>query len=139
MKLLDVLSDLRSKGFRVTAAREALIDFFMKDMSPHTVLEVIEAFERKGLSVNKTTVYRELAFLQEQGIVKEVRLDSERAYYEFALGDHHHHVKCIECKDVFDVDVQLDVRTEEARISKQHSIKILEHSIEFFGVCSSCE
>ena len=139
MKVIDILSDLRSKGFRVTAAREALIDFFMNDMSPHSVPELIEALERKGITVNKTTVYRELDFLKEQGIVAEVRLDSERAYYEFGLGDHHHHVKCMECKDVFDVDLKLDVKAEEERIQKEHGIKVLEHSIEFFGVCNKCE
>lgn len=139
MKLIDVLSDLRGKGFRVTAAREALVDFFMADMTPHSVPEVIEALERKGITVNKTTVYRELDFLKEQGVVAEVRLDNERAYYEFGLGDHHHHVKCMECKEVFDVELSLDVRSEEKKIEKEHGIRVFEHSIEFFGVCNKCE
>lgn len=139
MKVIDVLSQLRAEGFRVTAAREALVELFMSDMTPYSVPEIIEALERKGISVNKTTVYRELDFLTERGIIKEVRLDTDRAYYEFGLGSHHHHVKCIQCKDIVDVELQLQVEAEQKRIGKQHGFTILDHSIEFFGICSSCQ
>lgn len=139
MKVIDVLSQLRSDGFRVTAAREALVELFMNDMTPYSVSEVIEALERTGISVNKTTVYRELDFLQERGIIKEVRIDTERAYYEFGLGSHHHHIKCIQCKDIVDVELTLKVEAEEKRIGKEHGFQVLDHSIEFFGICSSCQ
>lgn len=134
----DPLSALQERGFRLTRARRAVVEFLVRTDAPQSIPEILESFQGKGLAFNKTTVYRELAFLVKEGIAKEVRISDEKRYYELA-GDHHHHTVCVRCGDIRDVVFHENLMPIERILSEKDGFQVLEHSLEFFGFCSQCK
>lgn len=132
-----ILQDLRERGHRVTRVRREIVGMLEGSKVPLAAPEILQALGKKKLKVNKTTVYRELEFLVEQNIAQEVEFGDKKKRYEIS-SKHHHHVVCMECKNVEDVNLRQDLQEAERRIAKQKGYKVINHSLEFFGLCSSC-
>ena len=136
---LDIKVKMKMGGHRTSATRETLIDILTDVKRPMSVPELLILLDERNTSVNKTTLYRELEKLINHNIVKEVYLGKDKARYELITPDHHHHIMCVECKRVDDVPMVKDVRPHEERIKKSLNYKVIDHSLEFFGVCKSCQ
>lgn len=134
----DFLSELRGRGFRLTRARKAVVTLLACIDAPQSIPEILGALRKKGLAFNKTTVYRELAFLVKEGVAKEVHVSDEKRYYELA-GEHHHHTICMRCGDIRDVLFRENLLHVERVLSERNGFRVLEHSLEFFGLCSGCK
>lgn len=135
----EVLARFRLSGLRLTKTRKMLVDIFSDFKKPLSVPELSAEMKRRGLSLNKTTVYRELEQLSVLGLVESARLADRRLSYELA-GQHHHHFVCVECEAVTDVHIDENVLSqEEQRLSAVRSISILRHCLEFFGLCEQCQ
>ncbi len=131
----NYITTLEQRGFRITTFRKALAAVFTKHSHPLTVEEIQELLT---VSVNKTTVYRELELLVEQELIKEVFLPDQLKRFERAAQKHHHHIVCVECNTVEDVAVNQGVCSQAKRIAKKSGFTNVDHSLEFFGVCPSC-
>jgi len=80
-----------------------------------------------------------LAFLKETGIVKEIQFLHERVKrYELSSLDHHHHLICLKCKKVEDVVLESHLEEQEEKILRSTGFHVLNHSLEFLGICHSC-
>ncbi len=121
----------------MTAARRALIELIEAHHEPLTVTEMLEYLHGQNLRVNKTTVYREIAFLREQEYVQELDLGEGGKRYERAQG-HHHHVVCVRCHAIEHVDVEDDIRALERKLERRLGGSIQRHLIEFFRLCPQC-
>ena len=133
-----ILKRLRERGNRITKVRREMVALLVKAQAPLAALDILQVLEKKKLQVNKTTVYRELDFLGENNIVQEVEFGDKKKRYEIS-DKHHHHVVCVQCKRVEDVDLEKDLDMEERKIAKQKGYKIINHSLEFFGLCAKCK
>lgn len=133
-----ILHFLQSKGVRITQARRAIIENLALQNTPISAEQLQCALQDRGIAVNKTTVYRELDFLLRWGIIQAIEFGDKKKRYEIS-GSHHHHVVCIECNTIEDVDLQQDVRASEQKIEKQKGYKVINHSLEFFGLCPTCQ
>ncbi|HRN96206.1 MAG TPA: transcriptional repressor [Candidatus Levybacteria bacterium] len=136
---LDVKAKMKMGGHRTSATRELLIDIFQTQKSPLSVPELLELLKEKNTTVNKTTLYREVEKLVNHDILKEVYFKSDKVRYELSNAPHHHHIVCVECKRVDDISMPKDVLTQEKKIKNLLNYKVLDHSLEFFGVCKSCQ
>lgn len=133
------LQSLKLKGFKITKVRSNLVEILTKTSTPLSINEILEKLDQKGLKPNKTTVYREIEFLTGQGMVSGVDFGEGKKRYEGSSDKHHHHIVCIKCKKVKDIDMEEDLDKLMAKISKQTGYKSVDHSLEFFGLCSSCQ
>lgn len=135
----QIITNLKNSGHRITKARSLIVEIFGNSKTPQSAFDILNHLKVKNAQVNKTTVYRELEFLTVQGIIKEVDFGEGKKRYE--LDDdttHHHHIICINCRKVEDVDLKIDLEDEEKRIAKMKNFKVLNHSLEFFGLCGNC-
>lgn len=139
MGLMTIVQQLKSQGHRITKARSAIIESLMESKSPVWVGELDEKLKSGGVKVNKTTLYRELDFLLAQKIVKEIQFGEDKKRYELAESAHHHHLVCINCKRVEDIDLQNDLSKQEEIIKKTKNFRVINHSLEFFGLCRNCQ
>lgn len=125
---------------RSTPVHKALLKILSKNQAPLSAFDILTKLHTQKLLVNKTTVYRQLALLEKQGLVHAVRLSDRSVRYELAnKDDHHHHLVCIKCNDVKDVDFKDHLNYQEKTIQKNNKFKILRHSLEFFGLCVNCQ
>jgi hypothetical protein len=59
--------------------------------------------------------------------------------YEASSGTHHHHFICTNCKGVSDINLKNELDTEERSLERIYNVTIKSHSLEFFGICSTCQ
>lgn len=89
--------------------------------------------------MDKTTVYREIAFLKTLEMVREIQFGEGQQRYELTPEDHHHHIVCVRCRRVDDIVLENDLDTAEKEIARLKSFRVMSHSLEFFGLCSRCQ
>lgn len=125
--------DLRAAGLRLTPTRLKIFDILKKSSGPISVGQIVD-----HLSAHKTTVYREITSLLQSGFISEVNVGDRKKWYELTSKSHHHHLVCINCSCITEVDLQDDLTPQEQAVSKNNGFKVLRHSLEFFGLCKSC-
>ena len=82
------------------------------------------------------TVYRNLAILIEQGIIKKINAGSTFDLFE-AKNTPHYHLICRKCGTIIDFEERLFPEIE-AIISKAANFTIESHRIDFFGTYNIC-
>lgn len=123
-----------------TIVHRTLLSIFANHNAPLSAADLLASLKKKKLVVNKTTVYRQLAAMQERGVIREVIFGDRTARYELnEQGSHHHHLVCLKCHTVSDVDFPDDLSRQERTIWKKKKFKVLHHSLEFFGWCNECK
>ncbi len=133
----SALRRLREDGHRITDAREAIVTLVLRSKSPLAAADVLDRLKKSGTRVNRVTVYRELAFLEANGILDTVQFQDGIRRYTRAEG-HRHHLICTSCKRVEEVELPHDLDNVEKRISRKSAFKILHHELEFYGHCRRC-
>lgn len=125
---------------RDTPIRITLLKILSKIKKPLTTQEFLAALKEKGLKANKTTIYRQLESLQAKHLVNEVHFNDRNIRYELnKKNNHHHHLVCIKCKKVTDVALPEDLHYQEKIVLEKNNFKVLQHFLEFFGLCKKCQ
>jgi Fur family ferric uptake transcriptional regulator len=120
--------------------RTKILEVLSRQSTPLSAFELQEALQRKKIVVNKTTVYRQIALLQKHALVHEIRLHDRTKRYELVTAaTHHHHLVCTSCNRIEDINFKEDIERQEKLIAQQKKFKVLSHSLEFFGVCATCQ
>ena len=131
---------LRGAGQRYTPRRRDLMHLLARAASPVSIPQILA--ERDELK--QSSVYRNLAALEQAGVVRRVPTDEEYGRYELAeeLIGHHHHLVCSNCGTMRDVEVPADVEaTLDAtldRIAKRAGFARVEHRLDLVGLCGDC-
>ncbi len=130
---------LRQEGQRYTDQRRQLVQL-LSTAGPLSIPEVLRG--RRGLK--QSSVYRNLAVLEQAGVVRRVLTDEEYGRYELTedLTGHHHHLICSRCGRVEDVTVPSDLegtldRTLD-RLAKRAGFADVDHRLDLIGTCSDC-
>lgn len=132
-----ITSLLRDAGLSVTTVRVALLEYFHVAQRPSSADQLTDALRAKHLTLNRTTVYRELSRLVEKGLVEEVLLASRARVYEYAQA-HHHHAICTKCDTIQHVEIPEQLGTTERLLQTEHGFIVQRHSLEFYGLCKPC-
>ncbi len=89
-----ILKSLRSKGFRITETRKELVRILCESRFPLDVACLKENLGKLNIHANRTTIYREIEFLKNNGVAQELVFPDSVRRYEIAGRDHHHHLIC---------------------------------------------
>lgn len=136
----DIISGLGNEGFRITRLRKAIVEIFTDNGLPLSAEELMERLRSRKASFNRATVYREIAFLKERGLIQEIQFIHERVKrYELSSLDHHHHLVCLRCNKVEDIVLENHLVDQERSILKSRGFKVTNHMLEFHGLCRSCQ
>ncbi len=139
MQTTQILDFLKTKKARLTSIRCALVALFADCTTPQSAPELIQKLRKLRLEANKTTIYRELTFLEKQGIIQEIDLGEGLKRYE--LSSSHHHFRCIKCNLVTCIgldEVESTLQTWQNRTAQQYGYTIKTHSLTFSGLCTAC-
>lgn len=133
-----VLQRLRADGNRITRARRAAVEIFAKRHIPMSAADVLAALRKRSVAANPATVYRELRFLEREGVLSSVHFKDGIVRYELADLPHHHHLVCTSCNVVADVHMHGDLAAFEKRIARKTGFAVSDHTLEFYGTCRRC-
>ena len=137
-KVNTILEKIKHKTYRYSAIRESMTDVIIESRQPLSYFDLHALLNQKKIFANKTTIYRELAFLKEQGVIRELKFNDGINYYEPVSKGHHHHIICTTCQTIDRVELEQDLDLQEKLIAKKNKFKVLAHSLEFYGICKSC-
>jgi Fe2+ or Zn2+ uptake regulation protein len=136
MKTQDILTILKNAGLKVTPHRIAVYDFLAKNQKPLSVKDIYEKLKKTG--VDQVTVYRVIHSFVDGGLVKQIDLGADQAYFEIVDEHDHHHVVCQKCRTIVDftgcgVDTVITKALQQTQFAQ-----ITHHSFELFGLCKKC-
>ncbi|HXX88921.1 MAG TPA: Fur family transcriptional regulator [Acidimicrobiales bacterium] len=136
-----VAARLRRVGQRFTPGRRLLVDALATAQRPVTAAELVAA----GDGLPQSTAYRNLALLEQAGVVHRVVGTDEFARFELAeelTGHHHHHLVCLRCGTVEDFDAPrpLEKGLAEAigRLTAGTGFRAEAHRLDLLGTCADC-
>lgn len=101
-----------------------------------TADEVYSFIKADHPNVSKTTVYRNLNLLAEDGLIRKIQIPGEPDRFDHLTHDHYH-VRCLKCGKVFDVDMAV-VPDMESRINDKRGFVFLGYDVVFKGICPDC-
>jgi Fur family transcriptional regulator, ferric uptake regulator len=130
---------LRAIGQRYTPKRRALVDGLVRASQPVAVPELA-----RGRGLPQSSLYRNLAVLEQAGAVHRVMTHEEFGRYELTedLTQHHHHLVCRNCGTVEDVTVGPSLERQVQRslvdVEDRTGFSAVSHRLDLIGTCRNC-
>lgn len=92
-----------------------------------------------------SSLYRTLSIFEEAGVLRRDHGADGVARYELSewLTGHHHHIICVSCGAIEDIDVPANAEKTlddiAGAIGGRAGYRVLDHVLEIEGVCSPCD
>lgn len=138
----DVEKRLSDRDVRYTRGRRTVVTALNSADGP---MSAAELHERIGTDVPLSSLYRTLAVLEEAEVVMPHFGTRGITRYELAewLTGHHHHLLCVSCGTVDDIDVpqpiEDEVRVIVDKIAALATFAPSGHALEIEGRCTKCQ
>ena len=103
---------LETSPLKVTDQRIAMIKLLFKNGAAHfTADDIYEEVNKKKIKISLATIYNCLNQFKEFGIIKAIKVSSDKIYFDTNLKEHHHFF-CVKSAKL------IDVENSEVKISK---------------------
>jgi len=132
------LQRLKAEGYRLTAARRAVVETLAGESKALTPAEIYELGRQRHARLGLVTVYRTLEKLEELGLVQSVHLRDGSHGYLAEFRGHQHLLFCMNCGRVqyFEGD---DLSAIVETLEGESGYQIAEHWLQFSGLCADCQ
>ncbi len=132
----------RFSGYKLTPQRRLVLEVLTENESDHlSAEEVFNLSRKRDGDIGIATIYRTLDLLEEVGIVHKCDFGDGRSRYELSLESqdehYHHHLVCLECRKILEVEEDL-LNQLEALIVDKMDFRIVDHRVQFYGICREC-
>lgn len=132
---------LKEQGYKLTPQRQAVLDMIIEHDGEHlSTEEIYDLVKQKYPDIGLATVYRTLLLFDSIGLVYKLNFDDGLSRYEISNQneDHrHHHLICMRCGKVLEVQEDLLDDLEEQILNKNR-FKVVDHRVKFYGYCGDC-
>jgi Fur family transcriptional regulator, peroxide stress response regulator len=132
-----MIRKLRDKGHKITPQRMAIVQILAESKGHPSVEDIHIQVTKDFPTMSLATVYRNIVIIKSLGEVLELGFPDGSNRYDGNQPNPHPHVICVKCKKIVDPDLDsLDKMTKE--VAKETDFKILNHRLDFFGICRDC-
>ena len=136
-RLGEFVARCRKRGIAVTPQRLAVIRALLASENHPSTDEICAAVRRRHPHVSLATVHRILEQFCEVGEARKVTLLHDVARYDGNV-EPHHHVLCVRCRRVHDIEIPEVDKLLEGRTSLGQ-FTLLRCSLEIEALCSRCQ
>ena len=131
-----------TRGEYSTRQKRELLKFLKERSLQHfSVDEVVFEMQDRGEKIGRSTVYRYLELLAEQGSVRKYQSVQGITQYQHvenaANCDDHFHMMCSRCGNLMHVDCAL-MRSMSEHLMKDHGFMLDPRETILVGVCEKC-
>jgi Fur family ferric uptake transcriptional regulator len=102
-----------------------------------TVEELWHDLQRSDPHLGRATVFRAVEMLAGLGLLHRIEFEDGSHVYRACGDGHHHHLTCVQCHRVVDIDVCLEEKSL-AKVGAQHHFVIEGHTLTLYGLCPDC-
>ena len=121
---------------RNTIQRQIVWDTLKKLNNHPTIEEIYAQIQKEHPAISKTTIYRNLRQLAQNGMIRQVSLPDGLTRYDAYTGQHHH-FQCKNCGAIFDVNIEYAAGVNEM-VQQKYGFHVDEHDVVFRGACLQC-
>ncbi len=134
----ELLEECSTSGLRRTNALRGVLSVLLAANRPLTLQE-IGSSPHLNVECDPATVYRLITRLEERRIVRRIGFHSRAAHYCLRESAHQDYLVCRDCGAVEVLDIACPVEHLEKQIASDSGYADLEHELEFYGLCGSCQ
>ena len=127
-----------------TCQREYVLDYLQahRDICL-TVQEIFAGIQLMDINIGKSTVYRCVDILVENGTVKKFIAETgDGASYQYtgenSECNHHFHLKCVRCGEILHLNCEF-MSEMERHIYSSHHFSLDNGKSILYGICESCK
>ena len=130
---------LNQKGLKYTHERECIYEEIQQIDKHFNADSLYERFKNRGERIARATVYRNLPYLLEAGVLQKSAGSGKRDFYEkTSAKGHHDHMVCLGCKKI--IEFHSDALEElQEKLSHEYKFKLVFHDHRLFGYCEKCQ
>jgi len=130
------IQKLRSKGFKLTPQRLAVIKYMIGNTNHPSALTIHKDLKKRYPSLSFSTVYNTLNVLEEIGEVRPLYIFSEHVNYDPSVEPHVHFL-CTECNRIHDI---FPHETEGIRlpVGELDGHLVTSSQVILRGICRDC-
>lgn len=133
-----ILTQIRDRGGRATEARRATIGVMLDSSQSHlSADDIVSQVKQQHPDVAESTIYRNLATLEELGVVEHVHLGHGPSTYHLTE-DGHQHLLCERCGQVIEVPEET-FTTLADQLAATYGFQIHPRHFAIMGVCRRCQ
>ena len=137
-RLDHLVGKLREGGYRITPQRLAILEALIASENHPSVERLYEIVRQRFPTTSLATVYKTVSMMKEIGEVLELEFSHSSNRYDGNKPFAHPHLICTECKKILDPEA-IDFRNLSERISRETGFVIVNHRLDFYGVCPQCQ
>ncbi|RPF55708.1 Fur family transcriptional regulator [Aquisalibacillus elongatus] len=141
-RIEKIKKQLHSQSYKLTPQREATVRVLLEHEEDHLSAEdVYLLVKEKSPEIGLATVYRTLELLSELKVVDKINFGDGVSRYDLRKegAEHfHHHLVCVECGSVQEIEEDLLGDVEET-IESQWEFQVKDHRLTFHGICKQCQ
>lgn len=131
--LQDIIQKLEQRDHRLTPSRMAVVAAALSQKGHFTAEEIAQ----RCPGVGRATVFRTVRILTEIEVLCRVLMEDGSLHYRLSRKGHHHHLVCVECGAVQDLD-RCVVGDLVGGLAESTGYEIEGHWLEFYGRCQDC-
>jgi Fur family ferric uptake transcriptional regulator len=129
---------LKKEGLRFTKQREVILNgLYSVDthLTSEELYQLLKSNNPKS-NIGIATVYRTLSLLERGELVTTLLTDNTKKY-ELSAKEHHDHIICTDCGKIIEF-VSPDIERLQESVAEELGFKILDHSMQIYGICKDC-
>ncbi len=112
---------LTSQGLKYTEQRWKIAELILSTGGHLDAQALVDQVRKKHYGIGSATVYRSIKVLCDAAILKESLTDANgRVFYELFDQQHHDHIVCLDCGEIFEFYDQKIETSQSAVIEKLH-------------------
>ena len=123
---------------KASSVDQIIIEFLQLNRQHFASHQIYEQLRSRLPAVNRSTIYRSLERLTNQGRISVSDMGTGVLLYEYVGEGRHHHLVCQECHHIIDISDE-DVAPLFAKIEQNSRYEILTNHLILYGVCPGCQ
>jgi len=137
LRLTQWRTALRAQGYRLTAAREAVLRVLADSERALDATQIFDLARQYAPRLGLVTVYRTLETLLALGLVQKVHCAAQCARYAAAEPGHHHLLVCRRCGRVWHFSGD-DLGALMQTVAGESGFQVEDHWLQLIGLCADC-
>lgn len=139
--LQNAAQSLSTSGGRMTRQRRLILAALAGCPDHPTAEEIFQAVQSADPSLNLSTVYRTLRWLEQTGLITSRHFEGEPHQDRFDMldesGSDHYHFRCTRCNRIIEFDAPQLELVKQAFVRQQGG-QVESASLILYGICAEC-
>ena len=140
----DYAALLRKVGLKVTRCRVAMLEYIEAQGQHATADEITAGLKTAGFAVDRVTIYRNVDRMLQKGLLATIYVPGRAmrvGLCKHPESTHHHHVVCMDCGKVEEVESCFLVDSWDhvcSEVLSASGYQLTGHVMQYLGRCPSC-